>query len=163
MAHPHETAFRAYAILSFWPAAAFLFAVAADLAHLHTGARGWYDASLGAIALGLLGGLAAGIPGARYFAKAVPRENTDGSKLASVLMVLNVAVLTLFAFNLALKLLMGPDLPWAVWLGTYLSVIGGLEIVAMGVIAGRLWRRRRQRIHLAMLRGEEAGDLTRRS
>lgn len=155
MARHFDAAFRAYAGLSFWPLAAFIVALVADLAYLRTGASHWYDSALWAIALGLLGGLVAGLPGAFYFLKAIPRTNTDASKLASVLMVLEVAVLSLFAFNLALRLILGPSVPWAVWLGTYLTVFGLVEIVATGVIAWNLWRRRRQRMQVAMLRGEQ--------
>lgn len=154
MARNLESAFKAYVGLSIWPLAAFMGALVADLAYLGSGDSRWYDASLWAIALGLLGGLAAGLPGAIYFLRAIPRENSDGSKLASVLMVLDVAVLCLFAFNLALRLVLGPDIPWAVWLGTYLTVFGLVEIGVSVGVAWNLWRRRRQRVKVAMLRGE---------
>jgi uncharacterized membrane protein len=158
MARHFDTAFRAFVGLSFLPLAAFIVALVADVAYLRTGNVRWYDSALWAIAMGLLTGLVAAMPGAFYFLKAIPRTNSDGSKLASVLMVLEVAVLSLFAFNLALRLILGPSVPWAVWLGTYLTVFGVAEMVATGVIAGNLWRRRRQRLQVAMLRGEQPAE-----
>lgn len=162
MARNLESAFKAYVGLSFWPLAAFAVALVADLAYLRTGASRWYDTSVWAIALGLLGGIVAGLPGALYFLKAIPRRDSDGSKLASVLMVLDVAVLCLFAFNLALRLIMGPSIPWAVWLGTYLTVFGMVEIAVSGAVAWNLWQRRQHRVKVAMLRGEQPVESTRR-
>lgn len=162
MARHQEAALKAYVALSFWPLAAFLAALVADLAYLRTGDPRWYAGALGAIALGLVGGVIAGLPGAYYFLKAVPRRATDGSKLASVLMVLDVAVLSLFAFNLALRLVLGPAIPWAVWLGTYLTVFGTVELGASVLVAWNLWRRRQKRIRVAMLRGEQPVEASRR-
>ncbi len=155
MAGNHEAAFKAYAGLSFWPLAAFVFVLVADIAYLRTGQLGWYNAAMGAIALGLVGGIAAGVPGALYFLKAIPRSDSDGSKLASVLMVLDVAVLSLFAINLALRLILGPTIPWAVWLGTYLTVFGVVELAVTAAVGWNLWQRRRHRVKVAMLRGEQ--------
>lgn len=162
MARHHAAAFKAYVGFSLWPLLAFLATLAADLAYLGTGNRLWYDVALGAIALGLVGGLVAGLPGAYYFLKAVPRRDSDGSKLASVLMVLNVAVLALFTFNLALRLLMGPAVPWAVWLGTYLTVFGVGELIITASVAWRLWIHRQKRLQVAMLRGEQVVESSRR-
>ena len=162
MERNHAAAFKAYVALSFWPLAAFLAALVADLAFLRTGDLRWYEAARWAIALGLVGGVAAGLPGAYYFLKAVPRRNTDDSKLASALMVLDVAVLSLFAFNLTLRLLMGPEVPWAVWLGTYLTVFGALELGVTALLAWNLWRRRQKRLQVAMLRGEQSVEASRR-
>ena len=161
MAGNHEAAFKAYAWLSFWPLAAFLFVLVADIAYLRTGAAVWYDAAIGAIALGLLGGVVAGIPGAYYFLKAIPRRDTDGSKLASVLMVMDIAVLSLFAFNLALRLVLGPEVPWVVWLGSYLTAFGVIELMITVGVAWNLWRRRQKRVRVAMLRGEQPVSATR--
>ncbi|MNR99323.1 hypothetical protein D3C72_305570 [compost metagenome] len=162
MARNLESAFKAYVGLSFVPLVAFIAALVADLAFLRTGDPHWYEASLWAIALGLVSGVAAGVPGAVYFVKAIPRRDTDGSKLASALMVLDVAVLSLFAFNLALRLVMGPDIPWAVWLGTYLTVFGVVELAATAFLAWNLWRRRQKRLQVAMLRGEQKIEASRR-
>lgn len=162
MARSLEAAFKAYVALSFWPLVAFMVALACDVAFVRTGDPAWYAGALGAIALGLVGGLIAGLPGSYYFVRAVPRRDTDGSKLASVLMVLNIAVLSLFAFNLALRLVLGPEIPWAVWLGTYLTVFGAVELAASVLVAGNLWRRRQKRIRVAMLRGEQTVESSRR-
>ena len=162
MARSQSAAFNAYVALSFWPLAAFIAALACDVAYLRTGDPAWYRGALGAIAIGLVGGVIAGLPGAYYFLRAVPRRNTDGSKLASVLMVLDVAVLSLFAFNLALRLVLGPNIPWAVWLGTYLTVFGAVELAASVLVAGNLWRRRQKRIRVAMLRGEQPVETSHR-
>ncbi|MNT64582.1 hypothetical protein D3C72_2024950 [compost metagenome] len=64
-------------------------------------------------------------------------------------------MLSLFTFNLALRLLLGRDVPWAVWLGTYLTVFGVVEIAVSGAVAWNLWRRRQRRVKVAMLRGEQ--------
>lgn len=162
MARNLERAFKAYAGLSFWPLAAFLLAMAADLAYLRTGTAQWYETATLAIALGLLGGLIAGAPGAVYYLKAIPRENTDGSKLASVMMVMHVAVLSLFAFNLMLRLVLGPTVAWAVWLGAYLSVFGAVEMAATAGVAWSLWRRRQERRRMTLPQAEHPIQARRR-
>ena len=162
MARNLEAAFKAYVALSFLPLIAFLTVLVADLAYLRTGDPRWYETARWAIAFGLVGGVAAGLPGALYFLKAIPRRDTDGSKLASALMVLDVAVLALFTFNLALRLIMGPNVPWAVWLGTYLTVFGAIELAITAFLAWNLWRRRQKRVQVAMLRGEQPFEASRR-
>lgn len=157
-----EAAFKAYLFLSLWPALSFLAALAADLTYLRTGSPAWSQAAVWAIALGLAGGLLTGLPGTFYFLKAIPRTDSLASKLASAHMVLDVALLSLFAFNLAMRLVLGPRLPWVVWLGTYLTVVGVLELGATGLIGWKLWRMRCHRLRVAMLRGEQPLGASRR-
>lgn len=157
-----EAAFKAYVYLSLWPALSFLAALVADLGYLRTGNAVWSQGAVGAIALGLMGGLLTGLPGTIYFLKAIPRTDSLASKLASAHMVLDVALLLLFAFNLAMRLVLGPRVPWVVWLGTYLTVVGVLELMATGIIGWKLWRMRRHRLRVAMLRGEQPLGASRR-
>ncbi|MBO9540466.1 hypothetical protein J7643_07740 [bacterium] len=142
-----------YGLLLLIPALAFLGALAMDLTYAVTQNGAWFGIAGWLIALGLVGGVLAALPGLDYFVHTVPRTTSAASKLATAHMALSVAVLVLFGLNLALRQY-GASTAWARWLAVYLTVFGNLEMGVSLVLALRLraYHRsaRKSRLHVTM-------------
>ncbi|MNY33941.1 hypothetical protein D3C86_1682420 [compost metagenome] len=108
-----------------------------DLTYAVTQNGAWFGIAGWLIALGLVGGVLAALPGLDYFVHDVPRTASAMSKLATAHMALGVAVMVLFGLNLALRQY-GVNTAWARWLAVYLTVVGNLEMAVSLVLAMRL-------------------------
>ena len=115
-----------------FPIALWIFSLASDLIFLFGfGGPLWKDVALYTMIGGIIGGLAAAIPGYVDY-----RTLTDPVivRVAQLHMVINVGLVLLFSVNAGLRLLSGPE----ALLPVFLSVLGVAALGVSGWLGGEL-------------------------
>src|SRR4026207_1226138 len=115
-----------------FPIALWIFSLASDLIYLFGfGGAVWKDIALYTMAGGIIGGLAAAIPGYIDY-----RSLSDPVivRVAQMHMVINVGLIVLFTINTGLRILNGPE----ALLPVLLSVLGGAALAVSGWLGGEL-------------------------
>ena len=115
-----------------FPIALWIFSLASDLIFLFGfGGPGWKDVALYTMIGGIIGGLAAAIPGYVDY-----RSLTDPVtvRLAQMHMVINVGLVLLFSVNAGLRLLNGPQ----ALLPVFMSMLGVAALGVSGWLGGEL-------------------------
>jgi uncharacterized membrane protein len=115
-----------------FPIALWMFSLASDLIYLFGfGGAVWKDIALYTMAGGIIGGLAAAIPGYIDY-----RSLSDPVivRLAQMHMVINVGLIVLFTINAGLRILNGPE----ALLPVLLSVLGVAALAVSGWLGGEL-------------------------
>ncbi|HKR78471.1 MAG TPA: DUF2231 domain-containing protein [Nitrospira sp.] len=115
-----------------FPIALWIFSLASDLIFLFGfGGPLWKDVALYTMVGGIIGGLAAAIPGYVDY-----RTLTDPVvvRVAQLHMVINVGLVLLFSVNAGLRLLNGPE----ALLPVFLSVLGVAALGVSGWLGGEL-------------------------
>ncbi|HEX6951056.1 MAG TPA: DUF2231 domain-containing protein [Nitrospira sp.] len=115
-----------------FPIALWIFSLASDLIFLFGfGGPGWKDVALYTMIGGIIGGLAAAIPGYVDY-----RSLTDPVtvRLAQMHMVINVGLVLLFTANAGLRIMNGPE----ALLPVVLSLLGVAALAVSGWLGGEL-------------------------
>jgi uncharacterized membrane protein len=115
-----------------FPIALWIFSLASDLIYLFGfGGAVWKDIALYTMAGGIIGGLAAAIPGYIDY-----RSLSDPVivRVAQMHMVINVGLIVLFTSNTGLRILNGPE----ALLPVLLSVLGVAALAVSGWLGGEL-------------------------
>ena len=115
-----------------FPIALWIFSLASDLIYLFGfGGAVWKDIALYTMAGGIIGGLAAAIPGYIDY-----RSLSDPVivRVAQMHMVINVGLIVLFTINAVLRILNGPE----ALLPVLLSVLGVAALAVSGWLGGEL-------------------------
>ena len=115
-----------------FPIALWIFSLASDLIYLFGfGGAVWKDIALYTMAGGIIGGLAAAIPGYIDY-----RSLSDPVivRVAQMHMVINVGLIVLFTINTGLRILNGPE----ALLPVLLSVLGVAALAVSGWLGGEL-------------------------
>lgn len=115
-----------------FPIALWIFSLASDLIFLFGfGGALWKDVALYAMIGGIIGGVAAAIPGYLDY-----RTLTDPVvvRVAQLHMVINVGLVLLFSVNVGLRLIYGPEAVVPV----FLSVLGVAALAVSGWLGGEL-------------------------
>lgn len=115
-----------------FPIALWIFSLASDLIFLFGfGGPGWKDVALYTMIGGIIGGLAAAIPGYIDY-----RTLTDPVvvRVAQLHMVINVCLVLLFSVNAGLRLLNGPQ----ALLPVFMSMLGVAALGVSGWLGGEL-------------------------
>lgn len=115
-----------------FPIALWIFSLASDLIFLFGfGGPVWKDIALYTMVGGIIGGVAAAIPGYIDY-----RSLTDPVivRLAQMHMVINAGLVLLFTLNAGLRLLNGPD----ALLPVFLSLLGVAALAVSGWLGGEL-------------------------
>jgi len=115
-----------------FPIALWIFSLASDLIYLFGfGGPVWKDIALYTMAGGIIGGLAAAIPGYIDY-----RSLSDPVivRVAQMHMVINVGLIVLFTINTGLRILNGPE----ALLPVLLSVLGVAALAVSGWLGGEL-------------------------
>ena len=115
-----------------FPIALWIFSLASDLIYLFGfGGPVWKDIALYTMAGGIIGGLAAAIPGYIDY-----RSLSDPVivRVAQMHMVINVGLIVLFTINTGLRFLNGPE----ALLPVLLSVLGVAALAVSGWLGGEL-------------------------
>ena len=115
-----------------FPIALWIFSLASDLIYLFGfGGAVWKDIALYTMAGGIIGGLAAAIPGYIDY-----RSLSDPVivRVAQMHMVINVGLIVLFTINTGLRILNGPE----ALLPVLLSVLGVAALSVSGWLGGEL-------------------------
>jgi uncharacterized membrane protein len=115
-----------------FPIALWIFSLASDLIYLFGfGGAVWKDIALYTMAGGIIGGLAAAIPGYIDY-----RSLSDPVivRVAQMHMVINVGLIVLFTINTGLRFLNGPE----ALLPVLLSVLGVAALAVSGWLGGEL-------------------------
>lgn len=115
-----------------FPIALWIFSLASDLIYLFGfGGAVWKDIALYTMAGGIIGGLAAAIPGYIDY-----RSLSDPVivRVAQMHMVINVGLIVLFTINVGLRFLNGPE----ALLPVLLSVLGVAALAVSGWLGGEL-------------------------
>ena len=115
-----------------FPIALWIFSLASDLIFLFGfGGHGWKDVALYTMIGGIIGGLAAAIPGYVDY-----RSLTDPVtvRLAQMHMVINVGLVLLFTVNAGLRIMYGPE----ALLPVVLSLLGVGALAVSGWLGGEL-------------------------
>lgn len=118
------------------PIGAFLLTLIGDLAYTGTNNTFWYSFSTWTMAIGIIGGLLAAIPGLVDYAKVVP--GGQAKRQATTHMVLNLSIVTLFAINLLFRLFTTASggTNWLLSLG--MTVIASVALLYSGWLGGEL-------------------------
>jgi len=115
-----------------FPIALWIFSLASDLIYLFGfGGAVWKDIALYTMAGGIIGGLAAAIPG--YIDYRSLSEPVI-VRVAQMHMVINVGLIVLFTINTGLRILNGPE----ALLPVLLSVLGVAALAVSGWLGGEL-------------------------
>ena len=115
-----------------FPIALWIFSLASDLIYLFGfGGPVWKDIALYTMAGGIIGGLAAAIPGYIDY-----RSLSDPVivRVAQMHMVINVGLIVLFTINAVVRILNGPE----ALLPVLLSVLGVAALAVSGWLGGEL-------------------------
>ena len=115
-----------------FPIALWIFSLASDLIYLFDfGGPVWKDVALYTMVGGIIGGLAAAVPGYIDF-----RSLTDPVvvRLAQMHMVINVGLVLLFTLNAGLRIINGPD----ALVPVFLSGVGVAALALSGWLGGEL-------------------------
>ena len=116
------------------PIAAFVLSLVGDLLFLGTGVPFWYAAAFWLIIAGIIGGLAAAVPGVIDYVTSVPPA---ARRTARTHGLMNVAIVVLYAVNAYLRatqVLDGAMVGWTV----ALSVLGVAGLMVSGWLGGTL-------------------------
>jgi len=115
-----------------FPIALWIFSLASDLIYLFDfGGPVWKDVALYAMVGGIIGGLAAAVPGYIDY-----RSLTDPVlvRLARMHMVINVGLVLLFTLNVGLRIMNGPE----ALVPVFLSGVGVAALAVSGWLGGEL-------------------------
>jgi uncharacterized membrane protein len=115
-----------------FPIALWIFSLASDLISVFGfGGPVWNDVALYTMIGGIIGGVAAAIPGYVDYRSLTDPVNV---RVAQMHMVINIGLVLLFTVNAALRIINGPD----AWLPLLLSVLGVAALAVSGWLGGEL-------------------------
>lgn len=136
------------------PAGTFIATLVFDIVYLISDNSLWWQATIPAIIVGLVGGVIAGIPGLIDYVKVARKQNASGIGLAH--MLLNITLLVLFLINLLGRTgAAAAPAPEGTYTGFWLSLIG----VAILLISGWLGGTMVYEHHVGVLEHPEAKDI----
>lgn len=110
-------------MLVVFPIALWIFSFVSDLIYLGGGSPSWHDAAFYTMAGGVIGGIAAAIPGAIDL---FSTHDRDIRRIGSMHMTLNLTIGGLFIINLWWRSQTGPDNAGPVWLSLAAIVLLGI-------------------------------------
>lgn len=117
------------------PIGAFLFALIGDLAYLGTANTFWYSFATWSIAIGVISGLLAAVPGLIDYLTVVPGE---ARRTATTHMIVNVSIVAVFAINWAIRVFSTATTGTNHWLTLGLTLIADAALLYSGWLGGHL-------------------------